>query len=91
MKDIVISGRRIVREALILAAGFVVALGINVYAILRFGTEWKELFTTLPITTVIALLLFAFLAVLRMLVFGCRRLFRRKIVYERQMSSSPDK
>lgn len=80
MKDIVISGRWIVREALILAVCFVVALGVNVYAILRYGTEWKELFTTLPITAVLALLIFALLAALRLVAYGCRRLFRQKAV-----------
>lgn len=78
MKDIVISAPRIVRELMIFAGCFVVALGVNVYSIIQFKTEWKELITTLHITLAVALVFFGVLAVLRVLVFGCRHLLKRK-------------
>lgn len=78
MKDLIISGQRLQREALIFAGCLVVALGVNVYSILRFKTEWKELFTTLPITLCVALAFYAGLALLRALTCGSMRLVRRK-------------
>jgi TRAP-type C4-dicarboxylate transport system permease small subunit len=78
MKDIVISGRRILREVLIYAGCFVAALAVNVYSIVQFKTEWKELFTTLHITLAVALVFFGVLAVLRGIVFCGRLALRRK-------------
>jgi hypothetical protein len=78
MKDIVITGRQILRELLIFSGCFVTALAVNVYSIVHFGTEWKELFTTLHITLAIALIFFGLLALLRGIVAGGRRVLRRK-------------
>jgi uncharacterized Tic20 family protein len=78
MKDIVISGRRILRELLIFSGCFVAALAVNVYSIVRFGTEWKELFTTLHITLAIAGVFFVVLALLRAVFAGGRRVLRRR-------------
>ena len=74
MNDIVITKRRIVRELLIFVGCFVLALVVNVYAIIRFGTEWKELITTLHITLAVAVLFFAVAAFLRAFAF-CFKLF----------------
>jgi hypothetical protein len=78
MKDVVISRKRIERESLIFIGCFLAALGVNVYAIIRFKTEWKELITTLHITLAIALLFFVLVALLRGLVFCCRWFLSRK-------------
>ena len=78
MKDIVISGRRILREVLIYAGCFVAALAVNVYSSVQFKREWKELFTTLHITLAVALVFFGVLAVLRGIVFCGRLALRRK-------------
>ena len=78
MKDIVIPGQRITRELVVFAGCFAAALGVNVYAIVRFGTEWKELITTLHITLGIACLIYIVLALIRGIAFGCRRLFGRE-------------
>ena len=78
MKDIIISGRRIARELWICAGCVLAALGVNVYAIIRFHTEWKELITTLHITLAVAAVFYAVLALLRGCVFGVMRAFRRK-------------
>lgn len=78
MKDIVITGRRIVRELLIFAGCFILALCVNIYSIIRFGTEWKELITTLHITLAVALLFFAVAAFLRVLIFCCKHFISRR-------------
>ena len=63
---------------LIYAGCFVAALAVNVYSIVQFKTEWKELFTTLHITLAVALVFFGVLAVLRGIVFCGRLALRRK-------------
>jgi hypothetical protein len=78
MKDIVISGRQIAREFAIFAACIVAALCLNAYSIIRFNTQWKELFTTFHITLAVALILYVLFALLRAVVFCCRWLLRRK-------------
>ena len=78
MNNIVISGRRILREVQIYACCALAALLVNVYSIIRFKTEWKELITTLHITLVLALFFFVFIALLRGIVSCGRRVFRQK-------------
>jgi hypothetical protein len=78
MKDIVISGRRIIRELQIFIGCILAALVVNVFSIIRFKTEWKELITTLYITLAIALILFVLVALLRGIVLFSRRVLRRK-------------
>lgn len=78
MKDLVITGRRIAHELWIFAGCFAAALCVNVYAIIRFKTEWKELITTLHITLGLAAVFFGILALLRILVFSVRRILQRK-------------
>lgn len=78
MKDIVITSSRIVREVQIFAVCIVVALAVNVYSIMRFHTQWKELFTTFHITLAIAAIVFAAIALLRILTFYGKQILRRK-------------
>jgi hypothetical protein len=78
MRDIVISGRQIIRELLIFAGCILAALVVNVYSILIFNTQWKELITTLHITLALALVFFVIVAVLRGVVFCCKRVLRKK-------------
>ena len=78
MNDIVISWQRIFRELRIYAGCFLAALLVNVYTIIRFKTEWKELFTTLHITLALACVFFALVAVVRGMIFCGRLALRRK-------------
>lgn len=78
MKDLVIPGRRITREVLIFIGCFAVAFFVNVYAIAKYKTEWKELATTLHITVAVAGVIYVVFAVLRIVICGVARVFRRK-------------
>jgi formate hydrogenlyase subunit 4 len=78
MNDIVISGRRIIGEVQIYAGCVLAALLVNVYSIIRFKTEWKELFTTLHITLALACVFFVLVAMIRGVVFFGRLALRRK-------------
>lgn len=76
MKDIVIGQASIKRESLVLSISFVAAVLINVYAIATRGTEWSELLSQLHITLAIAVFLYVVLGVLRLVLFGIRRLVK---------------
>lgn len=78
MNDIDISGRRIIREVQIYAGCVLAALLVNVYSIIRFKTEWKELLTTLHITLALACVFFVLVALIRGVVF-CGQLARRRM------------
>jgi len=79
MKNIIIPGRRIARELLILIGCVVIALVVNIYAILKYKTEWKELVTTLHITIVLGVIIYIALGIVRLILAGAARLFRRKV------------
>jgi putative effector of murein hydrolase len=78
MKDVLISGRRLARELRIFLGCFVFALALNIYSIHEYNTQWKELLTTLHITLAVAIVVYVLLAILRFVICGVSRLFRRK-------------
>ena len=78
MKDVLISGRRIARELQIFLGCIVLALALNIYAIHEYNTQWKELWTTLHITLAVAIVVYVLLGILRFLICGLSRIFRRK-------------
>jgi hypothetical protein len=78
MKDVLISGRRIACELQIFLGCFVLALALNAYAIHEYNTQWKELLTTLHITLAVAIVIYVLLGIVRFLIAGAARLFRRK-------------
>ena len=45
MKEIVFTVKQQKKEFVYILVCFLLAVGINVYAILSYGTEWKELYT----------------------------------------------
>jgi formate hydrogenlyase subunit 4 len=78
MTGIVISSRRILRELRIYACCVLAALLVNVYSIVRFNTQWKELLTTLHITLAVACVFYVLLAIVRGAAFCTRLALRRK-------------
>ena len=77
MKDITLtlSGRRLRRESLHVAACVLFANALNAYAIVSRKTPWSELVTCLPFVLGIAFVLYAAWTVLRLVGFALRRLF----------------
>ncbi len=78
MKDITIKGSIIRRELIIWGICFLIALLINVYAILVYNTSWSELFNTLHIVFLISLLFFGTTIIVRLLIWGIKRLVGTK-------------
>lgn len=78
MKDVIIPGRRVARELLIFFGCLIVAFFVNVYAIHKYKTDWKELITTLHITIAAGIVIYMLFGFIRLLVCGVARLLRRK-------------
>lgn len=78
MKDLLFTVERQRKELLLFAFCFVVAFGLNVYSIIAYGTEWKELYTQLLWVLIVALFLYGVLLFCRLIYWGVRRLTGRK-------------
>ena len=78
MKPIVIDSKFIKRELWILLGCFVAAVIFDLVGIIMFKRPDIELLTTIGYEVVIALGLYAFLALVRILVFLVSQLFKKK-------------
>ncbi len=78
MKPIVIDSKFIKRELWILLGCFVAAVIFDLVGIIMFKRPAIELLTTIGYEVVIALGLYAFLALVRILVFLVSQLFKKK-------------
>ena len=78
MKPIVIDSKFVKRELWILLGCFVAAVIFDLVGIIMFKRPAIELLTTIGYEVVIALALYAFLALVRILVFLIKNLFRKK-------------
>ena len=65
MKDITISAKRIRTELRWLLLGFVLAIVLNIYSIIKFKTSWSELVSSLHILLVMALIIYVILLFFR--------------------------
>ncbi|MFW6371312.1 MAG: hypothetical protein ACOC10_08930 [Bacteroidota bacterium] len=75
MKDIVITGKRIKTELIYLLVSFIIGIGLNIYAIVKYNTHWKELVTQLWTVFVFSLVIYLIVLILRLIVFGVISLF----------------
>ena len=78
MKPIVIDSKFIKRELWILLGCFVAAVIFDLVGIIMFKRPAIELLTTIGYEAVIALGLYAFLALVRIVVFLVSQLFKKK-------------
>ena len=78
MKPIIIDSKFIKRELWILLCCFVAAVIFDLVGIIMFTRPAIELLTTIGYEVVIALGLYAFLALVRILVFLVSQLFKKK-------------
>lgn len=70
MKDIVIKGFVIKRELWILLGSVILAFLLNVYSILKFNTNWSELYSTIHITLLFGFVIYAVVGLLRLIFRG---------------------
>jgi hypothetical protein len=78
MRDIQFSAKRQKQELYLLSAGLAVAFALNVFAILFYHTEWKELWTQLFWVICIGIGIYALSVILRWVICGVRRLFKKR-------------
>ena len=72
MNDIVLKKAAIKRELLIFTIAFVMALVVNIYAIVIYKTPWSEVLTSLGFVIIIAILLYALIFVFRLILKGIK-------------------
>lgn len=77
MKPIIIQTHHIKRELLIALLAFIVSVGLNVYAIVRFKTSWNELYSQIGYVLVIALVFYLIQLLIRGIVFFVYRFFSK--------------
>lgn len=78
MKDIIITSAKVKRELWILLGSFIAAYGMNIYAILHYHRPASELYMTLGYVVYAAAIIYAALAVVRLLIYLIVKLFTKK-------------
>ena len=82
MKDLVIKGKFLKRELLILLGCFIIVNLLNAGAIWYYGTQWNELYNIwyaiIPITIIVYVILIPVRFILCLIIKGIKRLFKKK-------------
>lgn len=78
MKDIIIKGVRIKKELIILGVCLVASIGLNIYSIAKYETDWSELIGQLHIVLLLALLLYLLVGGFRLILYGIYRMTKLK-------------
>lgn len=81
-KDIVLTVRRQRTEVILFLACFVFAFLLNIYSIITYGTEWKELYTQLIWVLALSVLFYGILLILRLLYWGLKTVISKKREYK---------
>ena len=79
MKDVILKAEAIKRELIILAAMFVIALIMNIYAIVIYDGAWSEMFSQLHIVLLLTIVLYVIVGLVRLIVKGIVKLLRTRI------------
>lgn len=77
MKDIIISGKVLKRELLVLLGCFLAALGVNVYSIIKYKTPFYEIFTQIGYVLLLMLIIWVAVTVIRLVVYLIAKLIKR--------------
>lgn len=76
MKDMVIKGKAVYAELLILAVCLLIAYSLNVYAVIHYSRPLTELLSSLGYVVVVAAAIYAVLWLPRLLILILKRLIR---------------
>ena len=77
MKDTIITTKQKKRELLFLLISFIIAFVLNIYSIVYYDSQWKELFTTLHITILFSIVIYFLLVIIRLIISGITSLFKK--------------
>lgn len=78
MPNIYISHRRIRVELVSLAVCFLIATGLNIYAIIHYKSPFSELWTSILYVLMATAFFYAVWTLLRVLVYGIKRIVNHK-------------
>ena len=84
MKDVLLSGKMIRRELFVALACFIIAYGLNIYAILKYSRPAVELVSTIGYVIVTAVVLYFVLVLVRLLVWLVARAVKSVINHKNQ-------
>lgn len=76
MKDLVIKGKWIRRELIILAVIFIISVAANVIGIIIHNTKWIELLSQLHVVIILTAVLYILVWVVRLIVYAVVLPFR---------------
>ena len=77
MKNTIITTKQKKRELLFLLISFIIAFVLNIYSIIYYDSQWKELFTTLHITILFSIVIYFLLVIIRLIIMGIGYLFKK--------------
>ncbi|MFZ5430848.1 MAG: hypothetical protein ACOZDD_11495 [Bacteroidota bacterium] len=78
MRDLIIPGKVIKRELIILIVSFVAAVLLNIYSIIKYKTAWGELFSQLHVVVAVTLIIYLLVILFRLLISPIFRLLTHK-------------
>lgn len=78
MKDLLIKGKWIKRELIILALLFIAAIIFNITGIVKHDTRWIEMLSQLHIVLILTLIFYVLLWVVRLIIYVLILPFRKK-------------
>ncbi len=78
MNDIILKGASLKRELSILLVSFIVAFGVNVYAIIVYKTGWGEVLTALGFVAILTVIFYVIVGLVRLLIKGIKALIKGK-------------
>ncbi len=78
VKDTVITASEKRREILLALGCFIAAFLVNVYAIIRFGTPWTEMFTQIGYVIVLSVAIYAIVWAVRLCIMFLKSVFRSR-------------
>lgn len=75
MKELIISSKQLKKEGLYFGSVFLIAFLLNVISILKFNTEWSELYSQLGYVVMLAIVLYLLILVIRVVIKAIKLLF----------------
>jgi len=79
MKDLVIKGKWIRRELIILSILLLIAVIINIIGIVQHNTKWIELLSQLHVVVLLTIILYVLLWVIRLIIILISLPFKKQI------------
>ena len=77
MKDLVVTSSRLKKEGIILLICFLASVGLNIYAISKYKSDWSELISQLPVVIGITFLIYLLVLLFRLVFLSIAKLIQK--------------